>query len=59
MFEISSIDQLTALCVKRKLVKTVINGFVVKNAKMNGKYSMEIYVLIIIVELKEVTLAVK
>jgi len=44
MSEISIIDQLSAPCVKRKLVKTVINGFAVKNAKKNGNYLMEIYV---------------
>ena len=59
MFEISIIDQLSVLCVKRKLVKTVIDGFAVKNAKKNGNYLMEIYVLIIMLELKEVTLAAK
>jgi hypothetical protein len=38
MSEISIIDQLSAPYAKRKLVKTMMIGFVVKNARMNGNY---------------------
>ncbi len=38
MSEISIIDQLSAPYAKRNLVKSMMIGFVVKIARMNGNY---------------------